>query len=90
MEDSTILWGMAAAPIIVGLVAAIGGALKFIPRDAYPLLAIVLGVGWNAALAIENDNLGVTPVLYGVVVGLSASGLWSSAVKPVVAEVKKL
>jgi hypothetical protein len=77
-----ILTGLPAAPIIVALVAAIGQAWPSLPRRAYPLLAITLGIAWNVAAATVLREPLATAALGGVVTGLAASGLYSAAVKP--------
>ena len=81
MSD-VILTGLPATPIIVALVAAIGQASPSIPRRAYPLLAIALGVAWNVAAAAALDEALGVAAFCGVVTGLAASGLYSAAVKP--------
>jgi hypothetical protein len=80
MDD--ILTTAAAAPVITALVAAIGGALPRIPRRAYPLLAIALGIAWTAADGAATGSLNPRTVLEGIVIGLAASGLYSAALKP--------
>ena len=77
-----MLTGLPATPIIVALVAATGQALPMLPRRAYPLLAIAIGVAWNIAAAATLDQPLATAALCGVVTGLAASGLYSAAVKP--------
>jgi len=47
-----------------------------------PLAALILGIGWNAlVLSYANaaDQRIVTVVLYGVLSGFAASGLWAQA-----------
>ena len=83
MEDGTILTGLAAAPIITAVVQAISVAFPSIPRRLFPLVSMLAGVLWNVAVAFDAGELGVTTVLFGIVVGLSASGLYSVA-RPVV------
>jgi hypothetical protein len=83
--DELLVSGLAAAPIITALVAAIGAAWPGLPRRVYPLVAVGLGVLWQSALAIVEAELTVEAALSGVVVGLAASGLYSGAVKPIVA-----
>lgn len=83
--DDLLLTGLAAAPIITALVAAIGTAVPAAPRRCYPLLAIALGVGWQCAVAAAADGLTPAAALTGIVVGLAASGLYSGAVKPALA-----
>lgn len=82
MEDLQAWTGLAAAPVITALVSAIGGAAPALPRRAYPLLAIGLGIAWSAAVAATLGELSWATPLYGVVAGLAASGLYSAAVKP--------
>ncbi len=80
-----MLTGLPATPIIVALVSAIGPTFPILPRRAYPLLAIALGVAWNiAAAAMFGQPLHVA-ALCGIVTGLAASGLYSAAIKPAVA-----
>jgi hypothetical protein len=72
---------MAAVPVIVALVAAIGAAVP-VPRRFLPLLAIAIGVAWNSFAAAALGSISWHALLAGVVVGLAASGLYSGAVKP--------
>jgi hypothetical protein len=81
MSD-VMLTGLSAAPIIVALVAAVGQALPMLPRRAYPLLAVALGVAWNVAAAVVLDQPLASAALCGIVTGLAASGLYSAAIKP--------
>jgi hypothetical protein len=82
MEDLHAWTGLAAAPVITALVAAIGGVSPALPRRTYPLLAICIGVAWNASVAAASGELSWATPLYGIVAGLAASGLYSAAVKP--------
>ena len=77
-----LLTGIAAAPIIVALVAVIGGLAPQLPRRAYPAVAVAIGIAWNCAVAAALGESLATAMLVGVVSGLTASGLYSSAVKP--------
>ena len=87
MDVYLIATGAAAAPVIVGLVAATGMALPRLPRRAYPALAVAYGVLWQCAAAWALGAWDATAPLAGVVVGLAASGLYSGAVKPAAAMV---
>jgi hypothetical protein len=87
--NELLLTGLAAAPIITALVAAIGQASPVVPRRAYPLLAVALGIAWQCAVASAMGELSVAAALSGIVVGLAASGLYSGAVKPVFAAAEK-
>jgi hypothetical protein len=82
MSD-VILTGLPATPVIVALVAAIGAAVPALPRRAYPLLAIGLGITWHVAVASATGEHIAAAVLCGALTGLAASGLYSGAVKPV-------
>lgn len=77
-----MLTGLAAAPIITALVAAIGSAMPALPRRAYPLLAVGIGVSWNVGASAALGELTWLAPIVGVVAGLAASGLYSGVVKP--------
>ena len=82
MDDNRMLTGFAAVPIITALVAAIGAATPALPRRAYPLLAVGIGVAWNVASSAALGQLSWLAPIVGVVAGLAASGLYSGVVKP--------
>jgi hypothetical protein len=88
MDEIGTLTGLAAAPVITAIVAAIGAAVPALPRRAYPLLAVALGVTWNVAVRAALRELDWAAPIVGVVAGLAASGLYSGAVKPVVAALR--
>jgi hypothetical protein len=81
MQDD-ILTLATAAPVITALVAVIGGAAPALPRRLYPAVAVALGIAWALAVESANGDLGWHALVEGVVVGLTASGLYSGAVKP--------
>lgn len=81
--ESHILTAAPAAPIITALVAAIGMAVPQLPRRAYPLVAIALGIAWCTIIAAANNDLGWPALIAGTIAGLTASGLYSAAVKPI-------
>lgn len=81
--ESHVLAAAAAAPIITALVAAVGMAVPRIPRRAYPVVAVVLGVGWCVLLAAGRSDVGWATLVEGIVAGLTASGLYSAAIKPI-------
>lgn len=71
--------GVAGAPVVAGLVQLVKAAWPDLPSRWWPLLAVVWGVVWNVALALEVGlDLGES-ALWGVVTGLLASGLFSLA-----------
>ncbi len=75
MDNTTLLFGLAAVPVIVALVQV----FKAFVADArfWPLIAILVGVAWNVAVGyITQQDLAVAG-LTGIVVGLAASGLYS-------------
>lgn len=74
MENTSLLFGLAAVPVIVALVQV---AKNFVEDARYwPLIAIAVGVLWNVAVAsITNQPLALAG-LTGVVVGLAAAGLY--------------
>jgi hypothetical protein len=47
-----------------------------------PAVAVALGIAWALAVESANGDLGWHALVEGVVVGLTASGLYSGAVKP--------
>jgi hypothetical protein len=85
MDESLLLSGLSAAPLITALVAAIGQAAPGLPRRAYPLLAVALGVAWQCGVAAASGQWAWTSPFAGVLVGLAACGLYSAAVKPAAA-----
>ena len=68
--------GLAAVPVIIGLVEIVK---RWIADDRwYPLIALLLGVAINAAIAYQTGTDYLLAVLIGIVAGLAASGLYSS------------
>lgn len=85
MDIDLVVTGAAAAPLILGLVAATGLIATRLPRRAYPAVAIAYGVIWQSAAAWALGAWSPAAPLAGVVAGLAASGLYSGAVKPALA-----
>lgn len=79
-----LLSEIAAAPVIVALVAVVGGVVPSLPRRAYPAVAVTLGVGWQCAVAALAGGSMLEAALTGVVTGLAACGLYAGAVKPLI------
>jgi len=82
MDTTSILTGIAAAPIIAALIS---GVIKpLIANDKfYPLIALAVGIAWNvAATAALIDPLAWRDVgaaaLVGIITGLAASGVYNS------------
>lgn len=79
--NSTVMFGIAAVPAIVGLVQVakdMGLAARFSPALAV-LLGILAAVGQELATASPALQPIVAAVFAGVALGLSASGLYSGA-----------
>lgn len=70
--------GPASAPVIVALVAVINKALLLDKRWS-PVLAIALGVAWNVGARLAGISAAQPgeAVLWGIISGLLASGLFS-------------
>lgn len=73
---------IAAAPVITALVAMVGTAVPAVPRRMYPVLAVLIGMAWSVAAGAALDEVTLATPLEGLVVGLSASGLYSGVVQP--------
>lgn len=70
------LIGMGGVPVVVALVAAFRVAFAVEARWL-PVASVAAGVLWNVGAAyVLHTDLG-TAVLYGVLTGLTASGLYS-------------
>ena len=82
MDNEEFVAAAAAAPVITALVAAIGQALPALPRRTYPIVSVLLGLGWATIAASARGDMGWPLIIEGIVVGLTASGLYSAAVKP--------
>ena len=67
--DSLI--GVGVVPLILGVVEAI--KRLGVPSQFAPLISVVVGV----AITLFTTGTGVESVINGVLLGLSASGLWS-------------
>lgn len=80
-----ILLPGAGVPITIGLVEVIKRTWARLPVRLYPLTAILSGVIWTTAVEAVTKvdaNFG-TAVLFGVVIGLTASGLYSGTIATV-------
>ncbi len=63
----------ALIPVCIGVVAAIRAA--GLPSGLAPLLSILIGIGLATITAGYNQNV----IVYGIVIGISASGTYSAA-----------
>ena len=76
MENELIgLFGLGS----VGLVLALTQVVKPWVNDTrlYPLISIALGIGLNILIGQMTHNGVASSILYGMMAGLSASGLYS-------------
>lgn len=74
--DITIIEGVGALGLVIALVQLVK-ALGFPSRFA-GLLAIGVGVATTVSLALYGDSDLYKAVIAGLVLGLSAAGLWST------------
>lgn len=73
------LIGAAGVPAIVALVELVKRTFPELPARAYPLLALLLGIGLNLALSGYSGTSPVEAASVGLIAGLAASGLYSQA-----------
>lgn len=62
-----------AVPVITGLIQVL--KMAFLPSRFAPLVAVILGVSFSV---FANTVFNFQTVLFGVIVGLSASGLYDT------------
>ena len=74
---------LAAVPIITALVEVFK---RFIPEKYAALVAIVLGVGYVFGMS----GISFEGFVWGIVFGLSASGLYDVAKKPIIQPINKM
>lgn len=88
--DLSALIGLGGAGATVALVYVICNALALpeaLDKRVRPVVAIVCGIGWNwllLAFLKAEDARPATIVLYGLLSGFAASGIWSSTKAAVV------
>lgn len=74
--------GPGGVAVVIALVTAVRWACADLhhplPKGLSPLLAVLLGIAWQVALAIALKEPRPDAVIAGVITGLLASGLWSS------------
>ncbi len=69
-------WGLAGLPFVMALVQVVKAYVD--DKRAYPLVAMAFGIAINLAVGFQTGVSPLLAVLLGVVVGLAASGLYSS------------
>ena len=78
MDNDIILGGIGAVPIIAALVQIVKTALPAMPTRFIPLATLVLGMAWQNGYMLAIDQWEPVGLLFSVVVGLSASGLYAA------------
>jgi len=73
--EQIVLFGVAAMPVIAGVVEAIKRA--GMPSRYAGVLAILFGIGAGAAAALSTDTQLGAGIAQGLLAGLGASGVWS-------------
>jgi len=77
MDNNIILGGIGAVPIIAALVQIIKTAIP-LPTRVLPLLTLAAGMAWQNGYSLAIGQWEPVGLLFSVVVGLSASGLYSA------------
>lgn len=74
--ELTNLWGLASIPLILALV----NILKPLVPDKrwYPLIAVAIAIGLNFIIGVPIGAPWSACLIFGIVAGLSACGLYSS------------
>lgn len=78
-DATAALYGLSGVPLVVALVQVVKIGWPAMGKRWYPLVTLLIAVGWNLTLGyLDGVNLGLAAVL-GVVTGLAASGLYTHA-----------
>ena len=78
--EITSLYGFAGIPVITGMIQMFKKVVPELPERFWPLVAWILGIIWNISLGLGvGEQLWISTV-FGVVVGLAASGFYSQGV----------
>ncbi len=75
--DARSFFGVAGAPLVIGLVEVFKATFPQVPSNYYPLVCLVSAICLNALLGLILGSDVLVSVLVGIVTGLSASGLYS-------------
>lgn len=79
-DSSTLLIGIAAAPVIAALVQVLKGAFPFDNRFL-PLATLAVGIAWVNGSAIAAGDWTGALIVVGVLTGLGATGLYELTTK---------
>lgn len=77
MDDLQQLFGPAAFPVVAALVEVAKRMVPELTDRAWPPLALVLGIAWNLLVGYRLGLDFVSIVIFGILTGLAASGLYS-------------
>ena len=69
--------GLGGVPVVIALVEAVKQAVPALDKRWLPLVALALGEAWTVGTALVFGEPVREAVLLGVIVGLSAVGLFS-------------
>lgn len=69
-------WGLNGIPFIIALVEVIKRTFRLNKRYI-PILSVILGVGFNVALAPSMQTDLLPAILVGIMAGLAACGMYS-------------
>lgn len=76
MNELQGLGGLGGTVVVAGLIEVIKPFIK--DQRFWHLASIVLGIAWNAGVATVINQPLLPAAMLGIVVGLSASGLYST------------
>ncbi len=76
MDETTILYGIGAAPIITALIQPLK---RWIPGDLIVYVAVAAGVAWNVGLSYGTDEFTRATIFLGIITGLAAAGVYNAA-----------
>lgn len=78
IQDLVTSWSIILIPVILGIVQVIKNSLPEKYVKFTPLISLVVGIGASVLfIGVTKTAVGI-----GLILGLSASGLWSTAVSP--------
>uniref|UniRef100_A0A6M3Y605 Holin n=1 Tax=viral metagenome TaxID=1070528 RepID=A0A6M3Y605_9ZZZZ len=84
MDELQALIGLGGVAVVAALVQVYKGVFPSLPEGLKPMVAIVLGIGWNVGVSYAITQSGGTGLPYavatvmGIIAGLAASGVYST------------
>jgi len=79
MIDLAQLAGFTGVPLVIALIQIAKATFPSAPSQAWPVASLAIAVAWNEAVAAVLHQDLAAAALVGIVVGLTASGLYSHA-----------